>query len=129
MSQRKPTLSRLWPIGTAALVGCYALARRTRGYDCIHSELRAPAWRLRSPTLGPGLLSVARWATRTVTPVHDPRAECVDIECIGLSRPDGSALAIYLYHPHWRRKGGAALLHSHGGGMIMVSDVSTCGTD
>ena len=87
----------------------------------IDPELRSPGWRLRSPSLGQRLLPLARWATRAVAPVHDPLAEGVDLECIGLSRSDGSTLVVYLYHPHRRRKGGAALLHSHGGGMIMGS--------
>lgn len=121
LNQRKLTLRRLLPIGVAALVVSYALARRTRGYDRIHPELRSLAWRLRSPSIGPRLLPLVRWSTRAITHIHDPRTEWVDIECIGVPRSDGSTLSVYLYHPRRRRKGGAALLHSHGGGMIMGS--------
>ena len=119
--ERKSAWQTLLPIGLVALAGCYVFSRRTRRYDSIDPELRSPGWRVRSPSLGPRLLPIARWATRAITPVHDPRAEGVDIECIGLPRADGSTLAIYLYHPHRRRRGGAALMHSHGGGLVMGS--------
>ena len=117
MNERKSSLKALWPVGLALLAGCYAYSRRTRGYDRIAPELRSPAWRVRSPSLGPLLLPIARAASRIKTkPVPG-----VGLERVRIPRPDGSALTLYLYRPLGLRAGGPAMLYTHGGGMVVGS--------
>ena len=106
-----------WSLGAAAVVGTYAFRRRTRGFEQVAEELRSNFSRFRSPSIGPVLLPLMRAATsKLTTPVDGIYVEAVEIE-----GPNGDPLTVYLYRPEGLKPGAAAMLYTHGGGMIIGS--------
>ena len=103
-----------WLIGVAA-VGGLAYRHRTRGFDRIAPELRSPLWRLRSPSIGPGLLKLARKVKASAV------ADGVTMEKHIIPAADGSDLIVYSYRPANIGPDSPAMLFTHGGGMIMAS--------
>ena len=106
-----------WSLGAAALAGSYAFSRRTRGFGQIAEELRSGFTRFRSPSIGPLLLPLMQAATRKPTPSVDG----VNVEAVQIAGPDGNPLSVYVYRPDGLKPGGAAMLYTHGGGMIIGS--------
>lgn len=116
MKLRTPAFAN-WFLAGGATIAALAYAGRTRGYDKVHPTLRSPAWRVRTPSFGKVALALIRakgiQATRCV--------EGVSFETRHIASQDGTELTLYLYRPRHLVDSAAAMLYTHGGGMIFGS--------
>lgn len=92
-----------------------AASRRTRGYSRIDPQLRSPIWRVRTPSFGPLVTRLSRKgpATRCV--------EGVDLSSYQVVSEEGTPVTVYVYRPAGIGPRSAAMLYTHGGGMITSS--------
>lgn len=105
-----------WALGAAA-VGGLAVAQRTRRFDLIHPYLRSPQWWFRTPTIGRYNLLIARaLGDRPSQPVPG-----VTLDTRTVAAADGTPLTVFVYRPDAVPPVGAAMLYTHGGGMIVGS--------
>lgn len=117
MGNREFRKAAWWSMGAVATLGLYAVSRRTRGYENVAEELRSAFSRFQSPSIGPVTLPLAQAATRRPTRC----VKGVELEVRHIEGPDGQPLPIYIYRPRVLKSAGAAMLYTHGGGMIIGS--------
>lgn len=105
-----------WSVALAA-VGWWLSSKRAASYTRLHTELRSPALRLRSPAFTSGLVSVMRRL-----PNRAPAPQDVGFETRTIPGPAGAPLVtVHLYRPLEGQRNTGALLYIHGGGYIVGS--------
>lgn len=103
-----------WGLALTAATG-WLYTKRASSYSQLHSELRSPLLRIRTPAFTPLFVKLLRNLH-----VNFPTPADVSVESWCVPGPFGAPdVPVYVYRPHTLSKPGAALLFIHGGGYII----------